>query len=263
MGYEKIKLTVSDNIARVTLNDPDILNAVGEQMSSELRDVFQDLAKGESGARVVLLSGEGRGFCSGANLAEGFGSGNAPEFVEKALQERYHPLMLAMRDLEMPIVAAVNGVTAGIGLSIAMMSDLIYATREAYFLQAFVRIGLVPDGGSTYLLPRKISWPRAMELSLLGEKLSAEKAHEWGLVNGVFDDIETLNEGVLKVVEKLSKGPRSLGYIRKAMWSTFSNTFEEQLDLEASLQGKAAGSEDAMEGISAFVEKRPANFNWK
>ncbi len=160
----------------------------------------------------------------------------------------------------MPIVTAVNGAAAGVGMSFAMIGDIVCASKSGYFLQAFARIGLVPDGGSTFVLPRLVGWGRAMELSLLAERLPAEKAYDWGLVNKLFEDNDALIEGAMGIAKQLANGPRSLALIRKAYWSTWQNSFEQQLELEADLQNQAGGSRDFAEGVSAFLEKRDAEF---
>jgi len=141
-----------------------------------------------------------------------------------------------------------------------MMGDIVCASRNAYFLQAFARIGLVPDGGSTYMLPRLVGWGRAMELSMLAERLPAETAHEWGLVNRVYDDNDALMDGAMEIANRLANGPRSIGLIRRAYWESWSNSFEQQLDLEARLQNQAGSSRDFKEGVTAFLEKRDAQF---
>ena len=259
MTYERILFEMIDDIAVVRLNHPEVLNAVGAQMVEELNDVLFELSDGDGAARCLLLTGEGRAFCSGANLADPQRSRRRGGAQEN-LRRNYHPLLLGLRDLEMPIVTAVHGPAAGVGMSFALMGDIVCASREAYFLQAFARIGLVPDGGATFLLPRLIGWGRAVELSMLAEKLPAEKAHEWGLVNRVYDDQESLMEGAMEIAGRLAKGPRSLVLIRRAYWATWQNTLEQQIDLEARLQGEASRSEDAKEGTAAFLAKREARF---
>lgn len=259
MKYERILFEIVDNIAVLRLNHPEVLNAVGSQMVEELNDVLFEISSDDSTARCLLITGEGRAFCSGANLADPDRSQRRGGAQEN-LRRNYHPLLLGLRDLEMPIVTAVHGPAAGVGMSFALMGDIICASRQAYFLQAFARIGLVPDGGATFMLPRLIGWGRAVELSMLAEKLPAEKAHEWGLVNRVYDDQESLMEGAMEIAGRLAKGPRSLALIRRAYWATWQNTFEQQLDLEARLQGKAGLTEDAKEGTAAFLEKREARF---
>jgi len=264
MSYERIKLEFENNVARLTLNHPEALNAISRQMLRELHDALPRIADPANGARCLLLTGAGRGFSAGANLTDsegGFGEG--PRDAGAVLESDYHPLLLQLRDLPMPLITAVNGPAAGAGMSFALMGDLVLAAKSAYFLQAFRRIGLVPDAGSTYMLPRLVGWGRAMELALMGEKLPAEKAFEWGLVNRVYEDDALPGEAV-KLAEELAAGPtRTLGLIRKAMWKTFENTFEQQLLLERVSQREAGQTEDFIEGVTAFVQKRPAEFKGK
>jgi 2-(1,2-epoxy-1,2-dihydrophenyl)acetyl-CoA isomerase len=145
-------------------------------------------------------------------------------------------------------------------MSFAMMGDIVCASRQAFFLQAFARIGLIPDGGSTFMLPRMVGWGRAVELSMLAERLPAETAHEWGLVNRLFDDADALMNGAMEIARRLADGPRSIALIRKAYWNTWHNSFEQQVDLEAQLQNQAGASKDFAEGVQAFLEKRDARF---
>ncbi len=217
-----------------------------------------------NGARCLLLTGAGRGFCAGANLTDPEASLSEGERDPGAvLEAHYHPLLLTLRNLEMPVITAVNGVAAGAGMSFALMGDMVLAAKSAYFLQAFRRIGLVPDAGSTYVLPRLVGWGRAMELALMGDRLPAETALEWGLVNRVYED-EALADEAVKLAEELANGPtKALAFIRHAMWRTYENTYEQQLHLERVLQRKAGQTEDFVEGVTAFVEKRPASFKGK
>lgn len=262
MSYERVKLEFDGNVAVLTLNHPEVLNAVGAQMVGEIAQAVAEVEDPSNGARCLLLTGEGRAFCSGANLADS-GRSKRRGGARETLRENYHPLLCTLRDLEMPIVSAVHGPAAGVGMSFAMMADIICASKEGYFLQAFARIGLIPDGGATFLLPRLIGWGRAVELSMLAEKLPAEKAHEWGLVNRLYDDRESLMEGAMEIAQRLADGPRSLALIRRAYWATWQNAYEQQLDLEARLQGEAGRTEDAREGAAAFLEKRKAEFKGK
>lgn len=258
MSYERIALEARDGVALLKFNHPEVLNAVSVPMVAELSQAVREVAA--SSSRCLLITGEGRGFCSGANLAD-VGQRVAKGSAGDALRTAYHPLLLALRDLEMPIVTAVNGAAAGVGMSFALMGDIVCASKAAFFLQAFGRIGLVPDGGSTFLLPRRIGWARAMELSMLAERLPAEKAFEWGLVNRLYEDNDALMQGALEIAERLARGPKSLALIRKAYWATWSNGYEAQLDLEARLQNEAGRTEDFKEGVKAFLEKREAKFS--
>ncbi|MFW6093321.1 MAG: enoyl-CoA hydratase/isomerase [Pseudomonadota bacterium] len=256
---ERVSLEFDGNVAVLKFNHPEVMNAVGQQMVDELLEAVLEVRKPDSGARCLLLTGEGRGFCAGANLQDDAGAkskGGAGDYLRRA----YHPLLMTLRDLEMPMVTAVNGAAAGVGMSFAMMGDMVCASKNAFFLQAFARIGLIPDGGSTFMLPRLIGWGRAMELSLLADRLTAEQAHEWGMVNRLYDDNDALMRGAMELAQRLANGPRSLGLIRKAYWNTWENSFEQQLDLEAQLQNEASASADYVEGVKAFLEKRDAKF---
>ena len=225
-------------------------------MLGELKQAVSVIAGRNRPARCLLLTGVGRGFCSGANLSDSSTTRN----VDGSLRGGYHPLFLTLRDLEIPIVTAINGAAAGVGMSFALMGDIVCASKQAFFLQAFARIGLVPDGGSTFLLPRLIGWGRAMELSMLAERLSAEKAMEWGLINRLYEDTEQLMEGAMEIARRLAQGPASLGLIRKLYWASPHNAYEQQLDMEARLQSEAGRTEDNSEGVSAFLEKRDPQF---
>ncbi|MDA0955299.1 MAG: 1,2-epoxyphenylacetyl-CoA isomerase [Pseudomonadota bacterium] len=260
MSYERIKLEYEGNIAVLKFNHPEVMNAVGARMLTELQTAVRELRDRGPAVRCLLITGEGRGFCAGANLAdEERTQQRETQGAGDGLRTGYHPLLLGMRDLEVPIVTAVNGAAAGVGMSFALMGDIVCAGRSAFFLQAFARIGLIPDGGATYLLPRLVGWARAKELSLLADRLPAEQALEWGLINRVFDD-EALVPEAMKIAERLAKGPRSLALIRKAYWQSAVNSYEAQLDLEAQLQNQAGWSTDFKEGVSAFLEKRDAAF---
>ncbi len=264
MAYAKIKLSFADDLATIALADPATMNAAGVDMIVELADAFGRVAAGEGGARGVVLTGEGRGFCSGANLSGGGPAARTPESDGRpnaggALVTHYNPFITLMRDFPMPIVTAVNGAAAGVGCSLALMGDIIVAGESAYFLQAFRRIGLVPDGGSTYLLPRMIGRARAMEMTLLGDKVPATKALEWGLINRVVPDADLLAEAG-RIAHELAHGPKSLGMIRKLMWQSLDAEFAEQLAAEASTQTIAGKSDDFIEGVQAFLQKRPAKF---
>ncbi|MDA0789782.1 MAG: enoyl-CoA hydratase/isomerase [Proteobacteria bacterium] len=259
MEYEKIELDQVGNVAVLKFNAPAVLNAISIDMVGELSHAVRSIAAGD--ARCLLLTGVGRGFCAGANLqGRGeSGSGSAMATAGSALESHYHPLINQLRNLDIPMVTAVNGPAVGVGMSFAIMADLVVAARSAYFMQAFARIGLVPDGGSTYYLPRMIGWNRALELSLLAERLPAQQALEWGLVNRVVEDEELMTEA-MALAERLANGPKSLGLIRRLYWESPNNSFEEQLQLEANLQAAAGATEDNREGVRAFLEKRDAEF---
>ena len=264
MDYTKIKVEVADGVAVITLNDPGTMNAAGLDLAGELSHAFSNIAAGYVSARAIVLTGEGRGFCSGANLAGGGASARELDVDGKpdagrALETVYNPLVTQMRDCPLPVVTAVNGAAAGVGCSLALLGDLIVAGESAYFLQAFRRIGLVPDGGSTYLLPRAIGRARAMEMALLGEKIGAAKALEWGLVNRVVPDAD-LRATAIELAKELANGPASLGAIRKLIWESLDTDWTGQLQAERKAQKIAGKSEDFIEGVSAFLQKRVAAF---
>jgi 2-(1,2-epoxy-1,2-dihydrophenyl)acetyl-CoA isomerase len=247
-------------VARIAMSDPATLNAADPLMVGELTEAFTRAA---SQARCALLTGEGRGFCSGANLAANDrvvdDSGRID--VGDRLEKHYNPFVLMLRDLPIPIVAAVNGPAAGIGVSFALHCDFVFAAESAYFLLAFRRIGLVPDGGATFLLPRLVGKARALELMLLGEKLPAAQAEAWGLIHRCVLDAELMN-AAMERAQMLANGPtRALGLIRKLAWSSFDNDLDEQLRAEREAQRQAGHSRDFIEGVTAFLQKRPANFS--
>jgi 2-(1,2-epoxy-1,2-dihydrophenyl)acetyl-CoA isomerase len=259
MDFERVKLDIDGNVAVLTLNHPEVMNAVSQEMLGGLMVALDHVEDRKNGARCLLITGAGRGFCAGANLqprSEGSRSGDAGSVLETL----YHPLLRRLRELPMPIVTAVNGAAAGVGMSFALMGDLCVCARSAYFLQAFRRIGLVPDGGSTWILPRLIGKARAMELSLLGERLPSEKALEWGLISRVVDDAELMPKAK-ELAQDLANGPTvSLRLIRRLYWESTDNSYEEQLNLERQMQRIAGRTSDFAEGVRAFLEKRPAKF---
>lgn len=254
MQYEKIIVERRDDVGIVRLNDPATLNAVSTRSFEELTAAFTDLA---TSVRAIILTGEGRGFCSGANLGADI---SADDDFGLVLEQNINPFMTQLRDLPVPWISAVRGPAAGVGCALALAADLIVASESAYFLQAFVRIGLVPDGGSTHLLTRAIGRPRAMEMMLLGEKIPAAQALEWGLINRLTSEDE-LEPMALSLAERLAKGPtRTLGLIRKQAWSAVDEGWEASLHVERTGQNICGRTHDAQEAIAAFLEKRPAVF---
>ena len=259
MDFNKVVLDFEGHVAVLRFNHPEVMNAVGAAMLEGLNAAIREVQDPNNGARCLLLTGVGRGFCAGANLAER-GTRGKGDGAGASLRNAYHPLLLALRDLDMPLVTAVNGAAAGVGMSFALLGDIVCASKGAFFLQAFARIGLVPDGGATFMLPRMIGWGRAMELSLLAERLPAEKAEAWGLVNRLYDDNDALMAGALEIATQLADGPKSLALIRQLYWATWHNAYEQQLDLEARMQAEAGRTKDHAEGVRAFFEKRDPAF---
>ena len=262
MTYRKIRLDIADAVATVTLADPATLNAASLEMVEELLDAFRKVADPSAGVRAVVLTGEGRAFCSGANLSDaralGSGGPEAPD-LGAALESHYRPFTEALRASPAPVVAAVNGVCAGIGCAFALAADLILASESASFILAFRRIGLVPDGGLTWLLPRIVGKARALEAMLLGDPIPAATAAEWGLVNRVVPDAE-LPAAAAQLAERLAAGPASLRLMRRLVWESLDHTMIEQLEAERAAQKEAGLSADFREGVQAFFEKRPPAF---
>ena len=263
MSYNKIKVSADGDVAVITLSDPGTMNAASLEMGGELNDALKAVSLGDAPARAIVLTGEGRGFCSGANLQMGPGGGkmdgDGKPDAGGALEILYNPLVSTIRGLPIPLVTAVNGAAAGVGCSLAILGDIIVAAESAYFLQAFRRIGLVPDGGSSYLLPRHIGKARAMEMMLLGDRLPAAKALEWGLINRCVPDADLMTTA-LGIAHELAKGPAALGLIRKEVWASLDAGWAQQLDYERQTQRVAGKTEDFSEGVAAFLQKRPAAF---
>jgi 2-(1,2-epoxy-1,2-dihydrophenyl)acetyl-CoA isomerase len=260
MTYETVIWDQSEGLGRVTLNRPDTLNAWTTEFGRELKQVITVDAADPS-VRAVLVTGAGRGFSSGADLREGFDPADdgMPD-VRKELHELYHPIIAGIRRLEKPVVAAVNGPAVGIGASLAFACDLVLAAESAFFGLAFVNIGLMPDGGSTLFVPAAVGKARAFQMALLGERIPAERALEWGLVNRVLPDDRLMDEAT-NLVERLAKGPtRSYASSKQALNRMLYPDLDGQLDLEAELQHALARTRDFQEGVSAFVEKREPAF---
>lgn len=258
MSDNLVSYNLDDGVALLRLNDPKTLNAFSEPMAEALG---QALARAETEARAVVLTGEGRGFSSGVNLVTGAASKPADQRdAGERLERQFNPLMLHLRNLAVPFVTAVNGPAAGVGCSFALAGDIVVASENAYFLQAFSRIGLVPDGGSAYLLASAAGRVRAMEMMLLGDRISAEQALNWGLINRVVPDGNVVS-AAFAIARRLASGPtQALGLIRKLGWSALDEPFARQLSLEREAQRIAGNNPDFDEGVAAFREKRPAVF---
>jgi 2-(1,2-epoxy-1,2-dihydrophenyl)acetyl-CoA isomerase len=260
MSYQTIVFEASEGIARLTLNRPERLNSFNTVMHAEVQDALA-IVQRDASARVLILTGAGRGFCAGQDLGDRVvAPGGAPPDLGASIESGYKPLILALRRLPLPIIAAVNGVAAGAGANIALACDLVLAARSATFIQAFSKIGLVPDSGGTWLLPRLAGQARAMGLALLGEKLPAEQAAQWGLIWRCVDDAELASE-VDTLARQLAAAPtRGLARTKQAMLEGWSRTLEEQLDLERDYQQELGHSADYAEGVAAFMEKRAPRF---
>ena len=266
MNYQEIKLEIrDDHLAILTLANPKVLNAISLIMLSELKHAIGQIEDSDSNVRCLLITGEGRGFCSGANLKalNPLANESDERLFDQSLDATYNPLFLKLRNLKIPVITAVKGPAAGIGMTLALMGDLVLAGKSAYFLQAFRNVGLIPDGGATWLLPRLIGLARAMELSLLAQRLPAEKALDWGLINMVCEDDDLIPKA-MEIGQNLAAGPTvSLGLIRQSYWQSADNTYTEQLHLESEFQKICGASHDALEGRMAFLEKREPDFKGK
>jgi 2-(1,2-epoxy-1,2-dihydrophenyl)acetyl-CoA isomerase len=256
---EPVLVSLESGVLRLILNRPDTLNAFTVAMTQALSAAMAR-AESEAAVRCVLITGAGRGFCAGQDLTER--DMNAKDIdLGGGLDARYNPLIRRMRALEKPVVCAVNGVAAGAGANFALACDLVIAARSASFIQAFVKIGLVPDCGGSYFLPRLAGTQRAMALAMTGDRLSAEEAERWGVIWKCVDDAALAAEAD-KLAKSLAAGPtRSLGLIKKAMYASAGNTLAAQLDLERDLQREVGKGKDYREGVAAFLEKRKPQFS--
>ncbi len=259
MSYQNILFSLEGGIARITLNRPDKLNSFNEAMHGELRDALGKARDGK--ARVLILTGAGRGFCAGQDLSDrNMGDGAAPVDLGHTIETFYTPLVKALRALEMPVICAVNGVAAGAGANIALACDIVIAARSAAFIQAFCKLGLVPDAGGTWTLPRQIGTARAMGLALLGDKLPAAQAADWGLIWKCVDD-EQLHAEADKLAIHFSTAPtRGLARTKQALYASTTQTLDQQLDMERDFQRELGAGPDYREGVRAFMEKRPPHF---
>jgi len=260
MSEQSILYAVADGIARVTLNRPDKLNSFNDAMHAALREAIAS-AMADQSVRALLLTGAGRGFCAGQDLGDrAVAPGSAPVDLGESIERNYKPLITALRTLPFPTVCAVNGVAAGAGANLALACDLVIAAKSASFIQAFCKIGLVPDSGGTYFLPRLVGTARAMGLAMLGDRLSAEQAAAWGLVWRCVDDAELQPTVDALLAQLAAASTRGLVATRRAIHASAANTLEQQLDLERDLQRELGHSNDYREGVAAFLEKRPTKF---
>lgn len=259
MSYETILFSVEQGIARLTLNRPDKLNSFNTAMHAEVRDALGRVA-GEGG-RVLVLTGAGRGFCAGQDLGDrAVAPGGQGVDLGDSIENYYKPLVLALRNLPLPVIAAVNGVAAGAGANIALACDLVIATRSSSFIQSFSKLGLVPDSGGTWVLPRLVGNARALGLALLGEKLSAEQAAQWGLIWRCVDDAD-FKDTIESLAAQLAVAPtRGLARTKQAIYESWEHTLQAQLDQERDFQRELGQSQDYKEGVAAFTAKRTPTF---
>lgn len=255
MEYETIRLTQEGGIAVLTLHRPDVMNALSTQMRAEITDAVRHSG---TRARVLVLTGQGRAFCSGQDLGDGVRASDMD--LERVLRDEYVPMLRAIFECPIPTIAAVNGAAAGAGANLALACDVVIASEAAVFLQAFTRIGLIPDAGGTYWLPRQMGFAKAMGAALFAEPISARQAADWGMIWEAVPD-ETFIEHWQGRAAKLAGGPtRAYAHIKTALRASFENDLETQLLLEARLQGDAGQTRDFKEGVLAFLEKRPAEY---
>ncbi|WP_425039355.1 enoyl-CoA hydratase-related protein [Primorskyibacter sp. S187A] len=255
MDYQTITLDITDDIAVLTLSRPDVMNALNTQMRAEILHAVKD-ASGK--ARVLALTGAGRAFCSGQDLGDRANAANLD--LERTLRDEYVPMLRAIFDAPIPTICAVNGAAAGAGANLALAADVVIATESAFFLQAFTRIGLIPDAGGTYWLPRQMGAAKAMGAALFADKISAKQADEWGMIYEHVADDQFEAHWRARAAH-LAKGPtQAYAHVKEAIRGSFDNSLDEQLALEAKLQGKCGKTFDFREGVVAFLEKRPANY---
>jgi len=260
---DNVQVDSVDAVIRVTLNDPETMNAMGEKMAREFREAIRFASDPGQDFRCLVLTGAGRAFCSGGNVGmmAGDGGNQALEPEDRiSLGTHHHYVLKLLKGLPFPVITAVNGPAAGLGFSYALAGDLIVAAKSAFFLAAFRNLGVSPDGGLSWTLPKIIGWARARELLLMGNRLPAEQALEWGLINRVFDDADFM-ENTMALAREVASGPTvALGKIRQLAWAGWDLSYEQHLDMEERLQLETFSTADAEEGVRAMMERRDAGF---
>ncbi|GAC1518572.1 MAG: 2-(1,2-epoxy-1,2-dihydrophenyl)acetyl-CoA isomerase PaaG [Collimonas sp.] len=260
MPYLNILLKIQDGVARLTLNRPEKLNSFTVAMHDEVRAALEQI-EADASVRVLVLTGAGRGFCAGQDLGDrAVAPGSAAVDLGESVERYYAPLVLALRNLPFPVICAVNGVAAGAGANLALAADIVIAARSASFVEAFCRLGLIPDTGGTYFLPRLVGNARALGMALLGEKLTAERAESWGLIWKCVDD-DQFGAEVEQLARHFASAPtKGLARTKQAIYASPANTLEQQLLLERDFMRELGHSLDYREGVSAFIEKRTPQF---
>ncbi|MYM64237.1 enoyl-CoA hydratase-related protein [Pseudomaricurvus sp. HS19] len=260
---ETVQLETAGSVLKLTLNDPASLNAMGPAMAREMRDAVRFASDPQKNFRCLVITGAGRAFCSGGNLGMMGGNSQATESDPVSLSTHHHHVIKLLKNLPYPIITAINGPAAGLGFSYALTGDLIVAAKSAYFLAAFRNVGVSTDGGLSWTLPKYIGWARAKELLLMGNRLSATQALEWGLINRVFDDDSFMAE-TMALAQEIAAGPTvALGTIRQLTWEGWDSSLEQHLDREEQVQLKTFTTNDAREGAMSLMEKRKAEFSGK
>lgn len=261
MSNNSIELKIENNVAYITLNRPEVFNSFNREMALSLQDTL-DACEANTEVRAIVLTGNGKAFCAGQDLKEIITPELNPGF-KKILEEHYNPIILRIRNIEKPIIAAVNGVAAGAGANIALACDIVIADESASFIQAFSKIGLIPDSAGTFFLPRLIGFQKASALAMLGDKVSAQEAERIGMIYKYVPSDE-FQETIQKLAIKMAQMPtKALGLIKKSFNQSLANNLEQQLSVEAKYQIEAAETNDFNEGITAFIEKRKPNFTGK
>ncbi len=263
MNFETLLFEVNDGVGKLVLNRPDKLNSFNNLMHEELRKCMKEVASNPA-IRCLLITGSGRAFCAGQDLSDRdvAPTQQVPDLGD-SVEKNYNPLIRSIKNLEKPVICAVNGVAAGAGSSLALACDIVYAARSASFIQSFSKIGLVPDSGSSWALPRLVGHARAMGMAMLAEKLPAEKAEAWGLIWKCVDDDALMNEAEQQARFLATQPTRGLGYLKRTLNASLSNSLDEQLNLERDMMRIAGRTDDYREGVNAFMNKREPKFSGK